>query len=551
MNTRDVYLESVLQNAPRLLGLLNRNHSSSSFGSFDREFWHYNTVDFSCARKQEAVLTLTLLYLIKDERNRYYRSTEILGYIKGALEFWTGIQNKNGSFNEWYPSEHSFVVTSFSTYAVSESLLLIKSELTESEFQKVIKALVKAGDWLAERHEIRVMNQQTGAAIALLNLYLLTNENKYLSASKDKVALLHKRQSEEGWFLEYGGPDIGYLSLAIDYLCKYYSKTKDVQVKEIIDRALGFIQYFIQPNLVAGGEYTSRNTEYLIPHGFETYSKVSKAAGLIASMVRKSLQSYDSFPNLFDDRYLTYVGYTWLQAYQDANPELDETTDNIISDHFSTSYSKNFAESGLLIRNDNYKYLVVNVKKGGSFRLYDKKTGRSYSDSGILVSSDGKWYTSGWLAETEMTMGKDHIEVSGTMWKVPDKTLSPLSNVMLRLFQLTLGRSSFISLWMKERLRDLLITKTKPSSIRYNRKMRFEEGSSELIKITDSISAEESAVSSMYVYAKDTHIYVPSSRYFCELNEEPYYELFADPVKHAEIEWGIIRNTGPEFNTNK
>ena len=93
-----LFLNPILNNAPRLFGLLNRNMSSSSYGSFDREYWHYNTVDFSCARKQEAVLTLTLLYLIKHQKNRYYQSSEILDYIRAAFTFWTKIQNGNGSF---------------------------------------------------------------------------------------------------------------------------------------------------------------------------------------------------------------------------------------------------------------------------------------------------------------------------------------------------------------------------------------------------------------------------------------------------------------------
>jgi len=162
----------------------------SSYCSFDREFWHYNTVDFSCARKQEAVLTLTLLYSIKHDKNRYYQSREMFDYIRAALRFWTTIQNRNGSFNEWYPSEHSFVVTSFSTYAVSESLLLIKDELPQDECESIVGALVKAGTWLISRNETRVMNQQTGAAIALYNLYLLTDNTQYRDSSREKITLL-------------------------------------------------------------------------------------------------------------------------------------------------------------------------------------------------------------------------------------------------------------------------------------------------------------------------------------------------------------------------
>lgn len=551
MISKDLYLESILDNTPRLLGLLNRNISSSSYGCFDREFWHYNTSDIPCARKQEAVLTLTLLYLIKHEKNRYYQSREILEYIRAALMFWKKIQNNNGSFNEWYPNEHSFVATSFSTYAISESMLLLKRELPEKVYSHILGSLKKAGDWLVKRNETRVMNQQTGAVIALYNLYLLTNDAKYLNASKEKISVLNQRQSAEGWFIEYGGPDIGYLSLAIDYLCKYYKKTNDTIVKEIVSRSLGFIKYFIQPSLVAGGEFTSRNTEYLIPHGFEVFSSNNEDALFIAAAVRKSLLKTDSFPNLFDDRYLTYVGYTWLQAYMDANPELNGKTDVTINRYFDKSFEKFFEESGLVIINDENKHLVVNMKKGGSFRLFDKRSRRTYSDSGILVESRDRWYTSGWLSTAgQYTITDSEITVQGSMWQVPDKTLTPWSNILLRLFQMTFGRSSFISLWIKERLRDLLITKTKPSSMSYNRSMFFKRVSGELLKIRDSVRAQQSSISSFSVFSKDTHIYVPSSRYYVDVKEPGFQKEYSDPVSNVEVEWIITSESKIDFKVN-
>lgn len=548
MISRDVYLNPILSNAPRLLGLLNRNVSSSSYGSFDREYWHYNTVDFSCARKQEAVLTLTLLYLIKHDKNIYYQNSEILDYIRAALMCWTRIQNANGSFNEWYPNENSFVVTSFSTYAVSESLLLIRDKLPDTVSHIVIEALVKSGDWLINRNETRVMNQQTGAVIALHNVYLLTGKNRYLDSSMDKISLLKQRQSDEGWFLEYGGPDIGYLSLAIDYLSKYYIKTGDDMVKGIIDRALGFIRYFIHPDLIAGGEYTSRNTEYLIPHGFEIFSKSNDDAQFIASVVRKALVKPNSFPHLFDDRYLTYVGYTWLQAYLDANPELNETVDEKIHAHFDVPFKRHFKDAGLVIMNDEHKHLVVNMKKGGSFRLTDKKYGRSYSDSGILVNADNKWFTSGWLSDVQGNSGDASITVSGNMWKVPDKTMTPFSNILLRLFQMTFGRSSFISLWVKERLRDVLITKTKHSSMIYNRSIRFSKEPGELLKLRDSVQAEKTSISSFCVFANDTHLYVPSSRYYVDMKGIRFQKEYSLPVSSIDIEWTINNASEICFN---
>lgn len=464
--------------------------------------------------------------------------------------FWTKIQNKNGSFNEWYPNEHSFVATSFSTYAVSESLLLLKEYIPQNENRLIINALTKAGDWLISRNETRVMNQQTGAMIALLNLYLLTNDSNYLNSSKDKISLLNQRQSKEGWFIEYGGPDIGYLSLAIDYLCKYFNKTGDEQVKEIVYRSLDFIKYFIQPNLIAGGEYTSRNTEYLIPHGFEVLSKINADALFAASIVRKKIVSTDSFPYILDDRYLTYNGYTWLQAYLDANPKLDDVVEENINNHFNRSFTKYYEESGLLIINDEYKHFIVNVKKGGAFRLFDKDTGQTYSDSGILVKSKDKWYTSGWLSKASGNISDDTVTVSGNMWKVPDKTLTTFRYILLRLFQMTFGHSSFISLWMKERLRDILITKTKPSNIKYKRVIVLNADPNKILSVKDSVSSVSASISSVSVFAKDTHIYVPSSRYYTVMKEPPYQKIFSQPVRNVEVDWGIGRNAATEFIVN-
>jgi len=62
---KEKILDSVLKQVPRLLSLLDRNRFSKTYGSFDRQFWHYKTVDFSGGRYQEAALTLALLYKIK------------------------------------------------------------------------------------------------------------------------------------------------------------------------------------------------------------------------------------------------------------------------------------------------------------------------------------------------------------------------------------------------------------------------------------------------------------------------------------------------------
>ena len=541
------YLEVIIEKIPRLLGLLNRNISSRYYGCFDRDYWHYNIVDFACARKQEAVLTLTLTYIIKHQKNIYYLNEEILQFIKAALMFWTKTQNRNGSFNEWYPNENSFVATAFSTYAISESVLLLKDVLHESERQSVIKSLIKAGEWLQRRDELRVMNQQTGAAVALLNLYLLTSDKKFLDISKDKINILKQKQSSEGWFMEYEGPDIGYLSLSIDYLVKYYLKSKDKQVKEIVICAMSFIKYFIQPNLKAGGEYTSRNTEYLIPSGFEAFSAFNDDARFIASVNRETINDNALFPNIFDDRYLTYTGYTWLQSHLSSNSGLDNSAKMIINEHFGKPFTEYFKESGLLIINDNLKHLIINLKKGGGFRLFDKRSEMLYSDSGILVKSDDRWYTSGWLSKSQYEKRHDALTVSGKMTRIPDKVLSPLNNILFRLFQFTFGRSSFLSMHLKEKLRDLLITKSSSSDIRFNRTVFFSFSPDKLLEVKEDIYTDKSCISAVVRGARDTHIYVPSSRYYAVMSEKPFHKYFSSPIERYRTNWYIISGEGCTF----
>jgi hypothetical protein len=120
----EVYLREVLRLAPRLVSLLDRSPLSRTYGCFDRQYWHYTAIDFPCARSQEAALTLVLLYKTAHAENPYYQNKSVLGWANAALDYWSEMQEKNGSFSEWYPHENSFVATVFSSYAISEALLL-------------------------------------------------------------------------------------------------------------------------------------------------------------------------------------------------------------------------------------------------------------------------------------------------------------------------------------------------------------------------------------------------------------------------------------------
>ena len=499
----ELYFKEAVAQIPRLLGLIDRNILSKTYGCFDREYWHYNTTDIPCARKQEAVLFLALAYKIKHKENPYYKNKKILVWVNAGVEFWAKIQSKSGSFSEWYPNENSFVATSFSSCAISETLILLGNEIKCRE--RIIFALKKSADWLKGKYESGVQNQQAGAALALLNVHILTKEKKYMYDSEKKVDSLITNQSKEGWWAEYGGPDIGYLSLTVDYLAKYYHKKSSNRLKNSIKDAIEFLSYFAHPDLTSGGVYGSRNTEYLIPSGFELMNGIVESAGTLSSFVRQSMKEKKSVSiSSIDDRYLSYVGYNWLFAYF-YSKQIKER-----GYKFNKCFSKNFEDAKIFIKSTPDIYFVLNYSKG-TFKVFFKNKNKSYTDSGILVEDKGSHYLSGSIGSVESwIIEQDRIVLKGKFNKLSKSLLTPNKNIGFRVFLATLGSSEHIGFYVKKRLREKLISKPKSTEIKFIRQISIGVKS---VKIKDKIIGVN-RTAGMFSGGNFAYLYVPSANYF-------------------------------------
>src|SRR3989344_4853300 len=201
MKNSNIFLRSVLDEIPRLLGQLNRNPASRTYGSFDRAFWHYRTNDISSARYQEAILTLTLLYRTPFDGNDYFGDKKILEWIRAAFDFSVSIQNRDGSFNESYVHEGSFVATAFIVAALSRALLMLDiKEIPAREV--IIKSLQSAADWIQCRGEHLVFNQEAGSVAALWGVFHLTGDGRYRNAAEKKIDSILRHQKSAGWWDE-------------------------------------------------------------------------------------------------------------------------------------------------------------------------------------------------------------------------------------------------------------------------------------------------------------------------------------------------------------
>ena len=122
--------------------------------------------------------------------------------------------------------------------------------------------------------------------------------------------------------------------MSINFLAKYYQKTKDENVIPYLNKALEFSSNFIHPDGSYGGEYGSRGTYHFFPDGFEICGQFNQLSTQISDQYLQGLQNKK---NLFndDDRGMHHIVYDYLQAYLNFN---ENRTDKLIRKDFERYY---------------------------------------------------------------------------------------------------------------------------------------------------------------------------------------------------------------------
>ncbi|MEW5818837.1 MAG: hypothetical protein AB1782_01485 [Cyanobacteriota bacterium] len=506
-------------NAPKVLSLLDKGEFAPTYGCFDRNYWHYKTVtDFPSATYQQLALFLAHLYTSNIPGNIYYRQPEILQLCLGSIDFWTKIQNSDGSFNEWYPNEHSHVATAFTLYAITESLLLIKYDIDDKELKKYFKNIDKAVIWLGNNPDKLVTNHTAGALTAIYNSYLLTENKDYLEYIDYSLLLLKELQSPEGWFNEYYGADIGYTSVSIDYLAKYYNKSGDERALNMLEKAISFISFFIHPDGSSGGEYGNRNTKYLMPAGFHILAKYFESARYVLNQFYLGLenQTQVTLDNV-DDRYFSFFfapNYIESAVYFSNLNDEDLAFDK---DKYK-KFSHIFSQAGIVVKKTNQYYFVCNFKKGGVIKLYDNDGNLLYSDSSYFIKfTDNKLASSQKLTSNLEyyidNSEENEIEIKFEAPFIWVNTSLPLTKVLIpfRIFNYTLGNFNFIMDYFNKKVKKFFIAKPKTAPLKIQRHITIKNGA---LIIEDAITKQiDLKVKSIELPSAKTNLHVPSSRY--------------------------------------
>jgi len=234
-------------------------------------------------------------------------------------------------------------------------------------------------------------------------------------------------------------------------------------------------------------------------------SPKDKNAAVVASFVRQALDKKTTVaPFSVDDRYLIQNSYCYLQAFADAR-QIQKNSNYL----FKKRFVRQFPVSALTIISNKNFYLVASGNKS-SFALFSKKTGKALYDSGIdAVMPNGSKLTSNWFnAGNKMQLDGNKLQIKGRLTSLAESVISPLKTIVMRMFQLTIGKNRLVSKIVKRKLREKLITAAKQSSVKFARTILIGE---KKIVLEDWISQMPKQLA---VGRKASYNYIPSARYF-------------------------------------
>lgn len=513
----DVYRAAILAEAPRVLGLMDREPFSPTQGCCDRVYWAWKFTDFPGARFQEALCVLGFLHATEFKDNPYYQNPRLLQWIGNGLRYWSSIQYPDGSFDEAYPYERSLAATAFTTFYVGEALNFLGEALPAEVRAQARATMRQAGNWLCRNDETHgfLSNHLAAAAAALFHVYRETGDDRYAVRSRYFIDRILSHQSDEGWYDEYGSADPGYQTHGSFYLARYWQLTQDRSLLNSLDHATQFLARFVHPDGSLGGEYASRNTQTYYPAAFEMLAGSSGAAAWIAEYMRphvfsgsaadlRGVDSYNYFP------FLNNAVFACLAcAGNDRHPAA--VTQEPGTDEALTWYP----QAGLArIRRQRYD-AYVGTAKGGVIKVFDRVAKQLvYSDCGYIGKLDnGRVVTSQYFDHHRtVTVNAGQVELTGSLSETSRPVMKPLRFMMFRLFMLSIGRMPALARWLKGYLVKVLIYRKRTLDVAFQRSITF---SDDAIELRDRIAgADGRRITKLERGALFTTIHMGSSRYF-------------------------------------
>lgn len=430
---------------PRMLSQIDRDPDSPTYGSCDRHFWQYRLNDFDSGVVQQTSLVLATLYHLAEAADlsgcRYLQASHRPYWAALAA----AINRRNvrlfadrGCMDEYYPGENSYPATAFAGYATLKSALMLDQ-------QEIIArpGLAAAVRKLLTRDSGGAANQDVASAAFLL-LYARSRDWRTAEV-RNKAERLIAGTDGSSSFLEYGGFDVGYATVSLNYLA-YMDADGTHAATNGLFRLAHILADFVTPTGLLGGEFASRNTTYFLPYGFLAVARQSP-------QLAKRFTPLDMGAVLdkLDDRYLMHyvlpsLAMTALSLARNGAPGMSPVEET------AAWRSAHHRCTGLYSGSNGRASIFVGLNKGGAFQI--EVEGRTDIDCGYRVHRGGTAYATCVLDEApdcQVSEGPNGVEirVEAPFQRYRPLIASPNKSVTLRLVRF-LGPA--LSTYFKQRM---------------------------------------------------------------------------------------------------
>lgn len=443
---------------PRILTQACRDPNSAAYGSFDRDWWHYRIRDFSSVILQQGAYAIWLASRL----DVFAASRDDLARLAAAgCRFWNARAVRRGAFEEYYPWERGYAPLAFSTLAVMK--LAAAGVISAGEVQAGARIAERQ---LTRRFESEAANQQvTGlAALAWIGKVFpkLVEPGVFAVLAQKTMAL----QTAEGWFIEYGGPDLAYLSVALDGLWDLHDATAEARYVQAAEQALAYMAPYVLLFGTSSGMHNSRNTDYILPYGLSRFvthgtGRSRHLAAAVLARLYESLLSPEHFAHAIDDRYHShYAGHSIIRAYlclcgkyysednrgiPKAAEAMQTATEKaepaVLADKPDSPVEFLLPECGHYLkhaRGDEVS-LLLSLRKGGIFTALQGR--RRVSDYGWHVGVGNRQFVNHWWSDqwTWQRDGNHRFVVRGRLVPHRETLSTPFKHWVLRILSFFLG----------------------------------------------------------------------------------------------------------------
>ena len=513
------YRRFILEAAPRLLGQLDREPLSPTWGSFDRDHWAWKFRDFPINMLQFGLLPLSWLHQRPFADNPYAGNASLLAWLSGGLEALLGRQHRNGAFDTVGPYTQDHGVTLAMAYTVATLVDRLGDALADALRSRAADSVHRACAFAGRSDEdyAFISNHQALFALAWLRAGRLLGDDALIARGDHTMAEILRQQSSDGWYREYGGPDPGYESLGILYLAQVRTERPSPALDASLQRALEFHAHCVHPDGSVGGGYASRHTSLWYPGGFELLSREFPQARAVARFLRARLDAANVVtPATVDPHNLPSLlnGYT---VAADATRDEVVGGDDLPPLPFERTDAWHvFNESGIVVAAKPHYYAIANLNKGGALVVFDRATSRlAYEDAGYVIRSGGHLWNSALLGAgegREVTGGGTAVTSSARFGRADREVLTPFKFVVLRLLNLTVFRSVALGAVVRRMIIARLVTSRRDGPFRLLRRLDF---SSERVEVRDEVVADErEGVTGVWRPRAFTAVHMGSARYF-------------------------------------